>query len=736
MNTENTHKWHVVYYALAFINVLTICFSLGLNHIITKKFNESVLSNQVWNKNIEELSVLSKIATKLNAPGNDVFANRQMDEMEQKLASLENSYDAQFALCLNLVQLNNIITFESGLNDTNALKESLIYCATGVFNALRADDDELAGRNMSKMDQCFSSLSTLLLDLKLNILKHQQTALQHQHLEAIKLKRYEFLLGLIVFILVVAILFYGHWLSKHMNHKELEKVHLTQAIDHEKKQLNAILSSVADCILTIDPYGIIQLANPAIEVITGYTPKEVIGKNINMIMPSPHADDHDNYMLNYMNTGIKNILGTVREVEIVKKDGTHLPAEIAVNEVIIDQENKWFAGIIRDISERKLYEKILTAAKQRAEQATKTKGEFLANMSHEIRTPMNGIMGSANLLMDTQLNKEQEELSSMILHSTKSLLVIINDILDFSKIEAGKMTLESINFNYRTVVDDVLHLLNDQAQSKGVDLELHFPESYPKNLLGDPTRLRQILLNLVSNAIKFTHKGNVKIFVEFSSSSPDEFTVKTEVVDTGIGMTQEQLNNVFDSFQQADTSTSRKYGGTGLGTTISKKLCELMGGSMQATSAKNEGSTFWFEIPAKVSHETFVDKEKAKKIVRSYGKSILLAEDNLINQKVAKRTLEKMGLTVHLANNGQEAIDMADQVDHELILMDIQMPEVNGIEALLALKAKGYTKPIIAMTANVMESDVRSYRQHGFVGYIPKPFKPHDLAQELDKHLL
>ena len=415
----------------------------------------------------------------------------------------------------------------------------------------------------------------------------------------------------------------------------------------------------------------------------------------------------------------------------------HLKAYEQMKEEIFKQTtfNK-----IRNLQTRQQVE-LAQKEKEVAEQTAQLKQQFMANMSHEIRTPMNAIVGMTSLLMSKNPLPEQMKYLKAIQQSADNLLVIINDILDLSKIEAGKIVIEQTDFSLREVTNSVRDMLMFKAEEKGLQFRVNVEEEIPVRVIGDPTRINQVLINLAGNALKFTEKGYIEVRVTIQKKAEKKYWLKFEVIDTGIGISPDYVNKIFESFTQAGTDVARKFGGTGLGLTISKQLVELMGGEIGVTSELGKGTTFFAIIPLTESDVQVVEQKSSAVDEQTMKKlndvKLLLVEDNEFNRMVAEDTLKELlpNITIDIAINGQEAVDRVQEEHYDIVLMDIQMPVMDGVTATrtirTTLSAPAKDVKIIAMTANVLQEDVAQYFNTGMNAYVSKPFQVDELLLKM-----
>lgn len=500
-------------------------------------------------------------------------------------------------------------------------------------------------------------------------------------------------------------------------------------IDIANQYYAAIVQSSDDAIMSKDVNNIITGWNPGAERIFGYTAAEMIGDSMSKLFPPEHFDEEKQIMVKILRGETIKHFESVR----VRKNGSKINVSVTISPILDNAGNViGTSKISRDITEQKRAEQKLAEAKEAAEAGAKTKAAFVANMSHEIRTPMNAILGfSEVLLQDNSLNKDSAKNVRTIYSAAKSLLVIINDILDVSKIESGKLSLENIGFNLYNVLTDTIQTLEQHADEKNLILMFDYDSRLPFHFVGDPTRLRQIILNLVGNAIKFTPAGCVKLSVKARDITN---LLHFSVTDTGIGMTSQQKEIVFDLFSQADTSTTRQFGGTGLGTTISKQIVELMGGEIWVDSIFGEGTTFHFtaNLPESTTKDNCLYENEditANTYLSPRLFRILLAEDIDVNAALATLRLEQQGHSIHWVKNGHEVINAFQEIDYDLILMDIHMPGLDGIESTRAIRKLELENPsqkritILALTASVFREDNDKCFEAGMDGFVSKPIE-------------
>lgn len=529
---------------------------------------------------------------------------------------------------------------------------------------------------------------------------------------------------------------------EHTNSKLAQEVYERKRAEKDLRAAEAkyrsIFEHAVDGIFQTTPEGQYLSVNPALASIYGYeTPEELMASLTDIsgqLYVDPSRREEFTRLLHAQNTV------TGFESRVYRRDGkviwiTETARAVRDASGIL----LYYEGIVEDITERKHAEEELHKAKLAAEEATKAKSEFLANMSHELRTPLNGIIGMTDLALDTHLTSEQREYLTIVKDSSLSLLDLVNDILDFSKIEAGKLTLDPVNFSLRDDLAMAIKALTLRAQNQGLKLDCHIAPDVPETLFGDPGRLRQVVVNLVSNAIKFTHAGEVTINVSVEWQLKDELCLHFAVTDTGIGIAPEKQKLIFDPFTQADGSTTREFGGTGLGLAICSQLVAMMGGTIWVESAINQGSTFHFTacLGVRDGETSQPVQVTAKPSIASQPLHILVVEDNPVNQRLAVLLLKKRGHSVVVANNGKEALAMLAKETFALVLMDVQMPVMDGFATTKAIRQQEESTnkhlPIVALTAHAMRGDQERCLAAGMDAYLSKPLQAHQLFAVIER---
>lgn len=493
--------------------------------------------------------------------------------------------------------------------------------------------------------------------------------------------------------------------------------------------LKSLVAKTENSIFITDIVGTILDVNMKAVEMFGYSRKELISRDFVCLRKNVLSESEIEDGMNALQTD----RFWISQTSLVKADGTEFPARIAIA-LIESLGSRYLIYRVQDITELKQNESLILEAKERAESAALVKSQFLAVMSHEIRTPLNGVIATASLLQQSEMSREQAELTDTIMKSGQSLMMLINDILEFSKMESGKMRLDPRPCVLNDVVFEVADLLRPHAVSKGLEIEVRYDSKIPRGVILDDHRLRQVLLNLIGNGIKFTNQGKITIECENLEVMHNRYHIGFKISDTGIGIPEDKKHLLFQSFSQMDASTSRRYGGTGLGLAISKQLIELMGGQILISSEVGKGTTFSFQIwTDECSDQLLKNGNAAPELSENLNAGlrndlrIMVAEDNLVNKQVMQFMLEKLGLKADYAENGLVVLELHNKNEYDLIFMDMQMPEMDGVIATKEIRAGNRNQPlIIGISANAFTEDRILCEKAGMNDFLPKPF---DLAQ-------
>ena len=531
-----------------------------------------------------------------------------------------------------------------------------------------------------------------------------------------------------------------------------DRAEAEEALRESEERYRDLFENANDMVHILDCEGRVLFANSAWKSTMGYSDDEIENLRIFDIVHPECKPKLKSFFGRLMSGESINNVAMV----FVAKDGNLVEVEGNVNCRFREGKPLSTRAILRDVTERKAAERKLQKAIEEARAANRAKSEFLANMSHEIRTPMNGIIGMTELALTTQLTSEQNQYLTIVKNSAESLLRIINDILDFSKIEAGKLSLEEVPFDLNELITETVMIFAVPANEKGIRLVHSVDAGVPPVLKGDPVRLRQVLVNLIGNAVKFSDKGDILIKAEKVSadSNGSPCFILFSVKDQGIGIPEDKICRIFETFSQIDSSSSKRYQGTGLGLAISRKIVEMMHGAIWADSREGEGRTFSFTVRLLVSEKTNdidtagrpgskADHSRACSGHRNPAVdrqlNILLAEDNEINRKLAEILLQRQGWRVFSVTDGREAVNKAASEEFDMILMDIQMPNMDGFEATKVIREHdrqvGKHTPVLALTAYAMKGDREKCLKAGMDGYLTKPIRPEELYDVIEKHL-